>query len=316
MLSYAVALVLHCVVGADVPVPSGMEFSQTWDRVHFSHDLWSGVLSDHVDSAGRVDYGAIRDDARFREYLYRLSKTDPRGLASSDERKAFWINAYNAFAVQGVLETIPVDASEWHNYSVLAVESGVPLNSAVPVKSGEPGKTAHSGKLADPGKGFFRGLKFLVGGERYFLDEIEKGILFGLSGLNRSSSYHGLRPLKPDARLHMAVVCASGGCPPLAQWAFEASKLDEQLDSRVRNFTRDASRCRFNPEKRVIHLSELFNWYGKDFGNPQFIPGSRSVPDFLARYVDDAVLARSLREDPWKIEYLPYDWKLNLKSGK
>lgn len=66
------------------------------------HEPFHRVLVDHVDN-GRVDYADIARDPRFDEYLSALASTDP-GLNGRDERLAYWINAYNAFAIEGILD--------------------------------------------------------------------------------------------------------------------------------------------------------------------------------------------------------------------
>jgi len=281
------------VLARDVPVPAEKSFASTWDRVHFSHALWDESLEAHVDEHGLVDYVSIGSDPRFLEYLYRLAHTDARGLESSDARLAYWLNAYNAFAIRGVGVTLPVDEKKWSAYSVLDVS----IEGS-----------------AEPGKGFFRGLRFMAGGRRVSLDEIEKAILLrNPSSIgSRPAKYKGLSPNTPDARVHMAIVCASRGCPPLSKHAFEASTIDAQLGARARSFLQDTTRCRIDTRRLRIEISELFHWYAKDFSNPAYKPRTHSVPEFLAKYVDDERLARSLRSDRWQITYLPYDWKLNL----
>ncbi|MEO5697305.1 MAG: DUF547 domain-containing protein, partial [Burkholderiaceae bacterium] len=49
-----------------------------------------------------------------------------------------------------------------------------------------------------------------------------------------------------DPRIHVAVVCASIGCPMLRDRAFVAERLDAQLDDAMRRFLSDATRNRFD----------------------------------------------------------------------
>lgn len=69
----------------------------------FSHRLLGQVFSSHVKD-GLVDYPAVQTDDRFPAYLAQLDRMDPNALAMRHERLAFWINAYNAFAVKGILD--------------------------------------------------------------------------------------------------------------------------------------------------------------------------------------------------------------------
>ncbi len=68
----------------------------------FSHRLLRQVFETHVHD-GVVDYAGIRQDDRFAAYLAQLDRIDPNALPTRQDRLAFWINAYNAFAIQGIL---------------------------------------------------------------------------------------------------------------------------------------------------------------------------------------------------------------------
>jgi len=69
----------------------------------FTHRLLDEVVRASV-ADGRVDYPAIQSDRRFEAYLSQLDHVDPVGLPTRMDRLAFWINAYNAFAIQGILD--------------------------------------------------------------------------------------------------------------------------------------------------------------------------------------------------------------------
>jgi hypothetical protein len=81
--------------------------------VDHRHAPWTAILERWV-SNGRVDYAGLQrtDRARLTAYLRDLS-----GACAADyrrwtreERIAFWINAYNAFTVQLVLDHYPIDS--------------------------------------------------------------------------------------------------------------------------------------------------------------------------------------------------------------
>ncbi|MGQ0665852.1 MAG: DUF547 domain-containing protein [Nitrospiraceae bacterium] len=69
----------------------------------FSHRALGEVLGAHVKQ-GVVDYPGMQADVRLTAYLAQLDRVDPNALATRNERLAFWINAYNAFAIQGILD--------------------------------------------------------------------------------------------------------------------------------------------------------------------------------------------------------------------
>ncbi len=70
---------------------------------NFSHKAFDEVLQAHVKN-GVVDYSAIAADARFAAYLEQLNQVDPHALPTRSKRLAFWINAYNAWAIKGILD--------------------------------------------------------------------------------------------------------------------------------------------------------------------------------------------------------------------
>jgi hypothetical protein len=116
-----------------------------------------------------------------------------------------------------------------------------------------------------------------------------------------------------DPRVHVAVNCASIGCPMLPNRALVADQLDAQLDDLMLRFLSDRSRNRFNPQTRALELSRIFDWYGKDFEHGH--KGFASVADVGARYAQQ--LANSpadrtlLREKKAPVKFLEYDWALN-----
>jgi hypothetical protein len=69
----------------------------------FSHKVFDEVLEAHVKD-GIVDYQGIQTDDRLAVYLAQLDRVDPNALTRRNERLAFWINAYNAFAIKGILD--------------------------------------------------------------------------------------------------------------------------------------------------------------------------------------------------------------------
>ena len=66
------------------------------------HRPFDAVLKAHV-ADGAVDYNGVAGDPRFAAYVKDLEQTDAQKLSSRDERLVFWINAYNALAIQGIL---------------------------------------------------------------------------------------------------------------------------------------------------------------------------------------------------------------------
>jgi hypothetical protein len=116
-----------------------------------------------------------------------------------------------------------------------------------------------------------------------------------------------------DPRVHVAVNCASVGCPMLSNRAFTPDRIDTQLDELFTGFMSDRSRNRYNPQTRTAELSQIFDWYGKDFEKGH--KGFSSVGDVVAKYAEqlaDTPEDRAqLRTGKVPIRFLEYDWTLN-----
>jgi hypothetical protein len=98
---------LLCLAVSALAACSTVPKSFTPDRPiapeQFSHQIFEDLIRSHV-ADGVVDYPAIATDGRLETYLGQLNRIDPNGLPTRDARLAFWINAYNAFAMKGILD--------------------------------------------------------------------------------------------------------------------------------------------------------------------------------------------------------------------
>ena len=239
----------------------GKEIQVVTTDGEFSHELFDQVLQKYVDSQGRVDYAGLKNDpGTLQSYLDLLAVNAPSDKATFQTGLAFWINAYNALTIKGVLDHYPTT-------SVRKI------------------------KLFN---GFFSRIKFQVGGHSYTLDNIEHDIIRYEFG---------------DPRIHFALVCASLGCPILEKRAFVPETLEERLDKVTANFINNPEKVRLDRENRVLHLSQIFEWYAEDFEDTH-----DSVINFISEYLREADAA-FLKEKEVQIQYLEYDWRLNAQSG-
>jgi hypothetical protein len=225
------------------PIPPG----------EFSHRLFGEVLASHVKD-GVVDYSRIQRDDRLSVYLAQLDRVDPNALVGRNERLAFWINAYNAFAIKGILD----------HYSPVT----------------------HVGRYR-----YFIGRDYQVGGATINLYDLERQVL--------------IKQFQ-EPMIHFAIVCASTSCPKLQPWTYEANELDRRLEYAAKEFINDPTRNRFDRREKVVFLSMIFHWFEEDFS-----AAAGSVLAYVARYIEDPVLARELVQPGYRIEFLEYDWSLN-----
>lgn len=66
-----------------------------------------------------------------------------------------------------------------------------------------------------------------------------------------------------EPRIHFAVNCASVSCPDLRHEAYQAEKLDAQLDDQTRRFLNNEKGLSLEGDS--LRLSQIFDWYREDF---------------------------------------------------
>jgi hypothetical protein len=94
-------------------IPGLLLISST-GRAQFSYDhsQWDELLNKYVSDEGMVDYQSMLDQRdQLTNYLEYLSRVPPDPANTGrDSRLAYWINAYNAFTVDLILEHYPVSS--------------------------------------------------------------------------------------------------------------------------------------------------------------------------------------------------------------
>ena len=121
-----------------------------------------------------------------------------------------------------------------------------------------------------------------IGGRKLSLNDVEHNIL---------------RKEFEEPRIHFAIVCASKSCPQLLKEAYEANKLEAQLESQARNFINDKTKNEIEAEE--IRISPIFKWFRGDFTKEM------SLYEYIFQYTD-----KQLKQKV-KVRYLVYDWDLN-----
>ncbi|MCU0338846.1 MAG: DUF547 domain-containing protein [Spirosomaceae bacterium] len=72
------------------------------------HTAWDKLLKKHVNDKGFVNYTNFKKDYdELKKYLDMLSANAPNNKWTQEEQLAYWINAYNAFTVQLILDNYP-----------------------------------------------------------------------------------------------------------------------------------------------------------------------------------------------------------------
>jgi hypothetical protein len=100
-------------------VPAGQQVSM--DQI--AHEPWNRLLARYVNDRGFVDYPgwkASAEDARMLDqYLESLARANPAIEATRTARLAFWINAYNAVTVRGILREYPTTSIRNHTAKLI-----------------------------------------------------------------------------------------------------------------------------------------------------------------------------------------------------
>jgi len=83
----------------------------------FDYSRWEALLKKHVRPTtldgvrfNALPYGTLKNDPAFAEVVKQFESFSLSELKSREEKLAFWINAYNVFAVKMVLDHYPVDS--------------------------------------------------------------------------------------------------------------------------------------------------------------------------------------------------------------
>jgi len=99
-------------------VPAAKQVSM--DRI--DHTSWNGLLSKYVDAAGGVDYRGLKnsqpDSQALDAYLDHLATASLTKAAKRENQMAYWINAYNAVTVKGILQEYPTTSIRNHTSKI------------------------------------------------------------------------------------------------------------------------------------------------------------------------------------------------------
>jgi hypothetical protein len=84
--------------------------NQTSPKV--DHSIFDNLLKEHVTASGEVDYKAFQSkQVLFKQYQNQLSSANPYAKNwSKNDKLAFWINVYNAFTIQLIIDHMPIES--------------------------------------------------------------------------------------------------------------------------------------------------------------------------------------------------------------
>lgn len=165
--------------------------------------------------------------------LQNISQVElEKQLVTEDQKKAFWINIYNAYT-QIILSKNP-----------------------------EKYKKRSS---------FFGDKVIIIASRKLSLDDIEHGILrhskikWSLGYFNKwfpSKFEKNNRVAKVDYRIHFALNCGAKSCPPIA--FYKPEQLNKQLDVATQVYLKGEST--YNDTTNEVIVPALMGWFRRDFG--------------------------------------------------
>ncbi len=109
---------------------------------------------------------------------------------------------------------------------------------------------------------------------------------------------HGiLRENFNEPRIHFAINCASVSCPELRDEAFQASKIEQQLQEQAVHFINNSNKNKLSQDR--VEISSIFSWFSGDFTE------NGSLIDYLNKY------AKTPINKDAEVNYMDYSWELN-----
>jgi hypothetical protein len=171
-----------------------------------------------------------------KELDYEVLK---KALQTDTEKKAFWINLYNAFTND--------------------------------ILKANPEKYSNRGR-------FFGAKQIEVAGKRLSLDQIEHDFLrrtkikWGLGHLNQAFPSPIAKELRVEAldyRIHFALNCGAKSCPPIAYYT--PVNLDQQLELATKNYL--TGEVDYKKETTTVYLPAIASWFRADFGGKKGMLG-------------------------------------------
>lgn len=246
------------------------------------HVPFDALLDLHVRD-GLVYYRALQGDrARLSRYIASLNTPAiAAGYASwdKDRQKAFWINAYNAFVMQTVV----------NHYPILGRAQAFPPNSLRQIP------------------GAFERLPHVAAGKSVTLDQIETTILAGFKDprmflvLGRGAVGSGR--LRSEAFGEKSV-----------ERQLEQARQQFAVTPRWAKVEALAGRVSISPILSWRSAAFIEEYADDSFDLPKREPIERAVIGFLRPQLLDAE-AEFIKKNAFQLTYLPFDWRLNDLTG-
>ncbi len=96
---------------SEIKDPDEIKPNESLNQPATDHSLWDELLKEHVSAKGKVDYQGIKSNKdHLDQYLAKLSQEPVQSGWTRNEKLAYWINAYNAFTVELIINNLPLES--------------------------------------------------------------------------------------------------------------------------------------------------------------------------------------------------------------
>mmetsp|Transcript_96239 Transcript_96239/g.310503 ORF Transcript_96239/g.310503 Transcript_96239/m.310503 type:complete len:343 (+) Transcript_96239:477-1505(+) len=255
-------------------------------------------------SSGDVDYVQMKDSSEwssFRALAAELGEGRLQGEMlnmGENDRKAFFINLYNAMTFHGIV-AFGRRPGTWSLYCFFITPA----------------------------------VSYRLAGVQVSLDDVENGWLRRQPGYFEGAEQSFQKSMcmqELDPRIHMALNCGAKGCPAVAVYRAEA--LDSELDGAVAAFVESDLNVRVVAKdgsvveagakakggKLRVEMTELFKMYIADFAGDGADAGKQGTQAAVIRWVlkyttpeKKQLLTDALESGSFGFEWLAYDWSTN-----
>jgi hypothetical protein len=217
---------------------------------------------------------AVRDGEthdKVTNMLASVSEDDLyENLSTESEKKAFWINVYNAYVQILLLDNPDLfeDRNSWFGYN------------------------------------FFTTPQVTIAGKELSFDEIEHGIM-RRSKIKLSMGYLDQWFVDDfierfwweelDPSIHFVLNCGAASCPYIAP--FDPDRVEEQLRIGANEYLEDTTD--YDPDENRIEVTRLISWFKGDFGG---VDGAIEMIKSYGIIPEDADPSVDFKEYDWTLE--------------
>jgi hypothetical protein len=246
------------------------------------HVPFDAILDEHVRD-GLVYYRALQAD-RGQLNRYIASLNSPAVVSgyekwNNDQKKAFWLNAYNALVMQTVI----------NHYPIRGTAKNYPANSIRQIP------------------GAFERTSYGIAGKQLTLDQIETAVL---AELDDPRVYLALgRGAIGSGRLRSEAFSAKAVDKQLAQ-----TKAQFAVTPRWAKVNAMAGKVSISPVLSWRSAAFIKKYADDSFDLPKREPLERAVIGFLRPHLNGAE-EEFIMKNTFQLDYEPFDWRLNDLTG-